>query len=604
MRRRLLLITCVLGLLIGAEPSAAQPLVPGDGLVAEGDRRWDAAIAIYRDVLDRTPARADLLIRIADIEATRGHLAAAVDALEHAARIAISDPTVYARLSQAYSAAEQPRAAVEAIEGALALSPDNEQYLEAKGQLATWTAQYGRAQQSYRRLRHLRPTDTTVALQLARVSAWSGDTNEACTMYREYLAEHAEDGAVWIELARTETWRGNYAAALGALDKYEALYGNTSEYRAELAAILARAGRPTTAIDLVDPLIQEDPDSQSLHVTRAIARAMQQRRGEAFDGLASMSERWPDTLETRSTRRVLQTALASTVVPEIRFYSDSDGLEVLTFDPAISVAVSSGTRIGAEYRWDRLEARPGSGLDLPAGGVSATHEQVSVSAAQRFKRVEVQARGGHASLAQEDRVIYGVGISATPHDALTVLVERSTGFLTISPRTIGLGITRTDHHAQVHWTPGVEYHVGADARYQDLSDGNRRWELAVSPRRSITRTEQTNIDLGASIYLLGVDKDLNNGYYDPDLYENYAAVVYPYWKVNEDVGLGGSVALGVQRDERPGAFRFGGNASVRATVGIYDPWMLNIHGSVTNNRRLNTGAFRGFSAGIGLTRRF
>jgi hypothetical protein len=80
--------------------------------------------------------------------------------------------------------------------------------------------------------------------------------------------------------------------------------------------------------------------------------------------------------------------------------------------------------------------------------------------------------------------------------------------------------------------------------------------------------------------------------------------VYPYWKINEDVGLGGSVALGVQRDQRPGSFRFGGNAYAEATFGIYDPWMLNIHGSVTNNRRLNTGAFRGYSVGIGLTRRF
>ena len=603
MNLRLMFITCVLGLLV-VVPATAQPAVPGAGLVAEGDRRWDAAVAIYRDVLDRESHRADLWIRIADIEATRGRLPAVVDALERAAQITFSDPTVFARLSQAYSAAEQPRAAVEAIEGALALAPDNEQYLEARGELATWSGQYDRAQESYRRLRQLRPSDTAVALHLARVSAWSGDTNEACTMYREYLAEHPDDGAVWIELARAETWRGNYAAALDALEKYEALYGNTAEYRAELASILARAGRPTSAINLVEPLIQEDPESQSLHVTRTIARAMQQRHGDAFDELESMSERWPDTSETRSTRRVLQSALASTAVPEMRFYGDSDGLEVLTFDPTISVALPSGTSVGAGYQWDRLEARAGSGLDLPTGGVSAEHEQVWVSAAQRFKGVEFQAVGGHAKLSNDERWTYGLGVDVTPHDALTFSIERRTGFLTISPRTIGLGITRTEHHARLNWTPGIQYYIVADGLYQDLSDGNRRWELAISPRRSITRNEQVNVDLGASAYVLGVERDLNNGYYDPHLYENYAAVVYPYWKINEDVGLGGSVALGVQRDQRPGSFRFGGNAYAEATFGIYDPWMLNIHGSVTNNRRLNTGAFRGYSVGIGLTRRF
>jgi tetratricopeptide (TPR) repeat protein len=247
-------ITCALGLLV-VVPAAAQPLIPGAGLVAEGDRRWDAAVTIYREVLDREPTRAELWIRIADIEAIRGNLVVVVDALERAARITVSDPTVFTRRSRTYS--EQPRAAVEAIERALALSPDSERYLEARGELATWSGQYDRAQESYRRLRHLRPSDTTVALQLARVSAWSGDINEACTMY-------GNDRAVWIELARAETWRGNYAAALDALDMYEALYGNTAEYRSELAEILARAGRPTSAIDLVEPLIQKHPENQSL----------------------------------------------------------------------------------------------------------------------------------------------------------------------------------------------------------------------------------------------------------------------------------------------------------------------------------------------------
>ena len=46
------------------------------------------------------------------------------------------------------------------------------------------------------------------------------------------------------------------------------------------------------------------------------------------------------------------------------------------------------------------------------------------------------------------------------------------------------------------------------------------------------------------------------------------------------------------------------NSSVEATLGIYREWMLKVHGSVTNNRRLDSGAFRGTSGGVVLLRRF
>ena len=52
------------------------------------------------------------------------------------------------------------------------------------------------------------------------------------------------------------------------------------------------------------------------------------------------------------------------------------------------------------------------------------------------------------------------------------------------------------------------------------------------------------------------------------------------------------------------AFRFGGNASAEATFGIYERWLLKVHGSTTTNGRLESGAFRGYSSGLVLLRRF
>ena len=95
-----------------------------------------------------------------------------------------------------------------------------------------------------------------------------------------------------------------------------------------------------------------------------------------------------------------------------------------------------------------------------------------------------------------------------------------------------------------------------------------------------------------------------NGYYDPRRYESYMAVLFPYFKISENVGLGFSLAGGVQRDAPTSAFRFGGNAAAEATLGIYRPWALKVSASLTNNRRAESGAFRGYGGSIALIRRF
>ena len=143
-----------------------------------------------------------------------------------------------------------------------------------------------------------------------------------------------------------------------------------------------------------------------------------------------------------------------------------------------------------------------------------------------------------------------------------------------------------------------------DGTYQRVSDGNSRWELAVTPRRTFARTESMNLDVGASVYTLSAAQNLPNGYYDPRRYEQYSAVVFPYFKFSENVGVGLSLGAGIQREVPAAGFRFGGNASAEATLGVYRPWALKIIASATNNRRAESGAFHGFGGSIALIRRF
>jgi tetratricopeptide (TPR) repeat protein len=594
----------ILTLIAGLGTAAAHGQTRDAGLAAEGEGRWDDAVRIHRAAIEADPSRVDLWVRIADIEARRGNLNECITALQKAATAAPGNASIYFRLSQAYSTAGQPTAALNAIEGALALNPNSVEYLRARATLATWNADYSRAQDSYRQLATLEPEDVDLALAYARVSAWAGDTNEAVAQYQRYLKKHPDVADAWIELAKAESWRGNSVEAVHALSSYRSRFGETPAYSGTLAAVMAAGGRPTQAEEVVTPLLQEAPDSLELNLTRTIALAMQRRTREAFSSLDTVRRIAPDSRDTRSAERVVRTMLGSTAGPAFSFYSDSDNLQLQRFTPNATVALVTGTQFSAGFDRTQLDARSGSGLDQIDGTPSADYRHSWVGVAQKVGRFTFDGQGGYATSGTHSFGTYTVGATARPVDNLMFSVQRSSGAVVISPRTVGLGLTQIGHRLQVEWAPTLQSTIAFDGSIQDFSDGNRRIELIVAPRRSFARTAGFNLDLGVSAYRLETEFDLADGYYDPRRYEHYAFTAFPYFKISENIGLSLSTAAGVQRDSYSPSFHFGGSANAEATFGIYQPWALKINGSASMNRRLESGAFRGLSCSVALVRRF
>jgi cytochrome c-type biogenesis protein CcmH/NrfG len=527
-----------------------------------------------------------------------------IEALEHAVAASPGDASLYARLSQTYASAGSGKAALLAIEAALALEPGRPEYVRARAILATWIGDYRKAQDSYRQLETVYPKDLDLALALARVSAWAGDTDHAVKEFKRYLKTHASNAPVWLELAKTESWRGNYAGAIEALDAYKHRAGETRDYLAQLAAVLATGGRPAQAEDLLAGLLAQSPADYDLNLTHTLALGSQQRAKAAFASLDTVRQLSPDGAQTRTAERVLQTQLGSSAESPFTAYSDSDALRVQRFAPRALVALNSGTQLSAGYDRSELDARPGSGLDTLDGHTGATVEQTWVGAAQRFGTIAVNGQVGYARANEQVSTTYGVGIDARLADGVRFMLSRASGPLVISPRTVDLGLMVTSHRAQIDWTPTLRAQVVVDASVDDLSDGNRRWEVTFSPRRTVARRARFNLDLGATAYRLETTHDFDHGYYDPRAYEYYAATMYPYFKIRENVGLAMTAALGVQRDNTTRSFRLGGNVTGEATFGIYRPWVLKLNGAATLNGRLDSGAFRAFSIGAGLVRRF
>ena len=525
-------------------------------------------------------------------------------ALERAVQQAPQDAELYVRLSQTYAVLNRPSAALDAIEHAVALSPNSIDWLRARATLATWAGDYPRAQDSYRRLAKLVPGDNDVSLNLARVSAWGGQTDAAVEAYTHYLDVHPDSAAAWIELARTEIWRGNYGAALAALEKYQRRFGRDEKYAREMAALLARAGRPREALDVLDPVLRQHPDDYELNLTKAIALASDHRSHQAAASLATLRRLQPHSSDTRSVERVVRNAFASAAEPGVSLYGDSSTLEIQRADPQVTVAFGNGTTVTGGFEHETLRARKGSGLERTNGIENADHDQLWAGGAHQFGAFNLHGRVGQARTSVDNLTTYAIGADITPIDGLTVSVERTSGFFVVSPRTVGLGLRQVSHDARVQWSPDLRWVIAGSVRYQTMTDDNQRWEFTLSPRYSIARTQRLNLDLGFVVSQLGTKTNFDNGYYDPRRYQYYAFTAYPYWKVRESIGLGMSLGLGAQRDDFSPAFRLGGNATAEATIGIYSPWALKVSGGGIFNQRLGSGAFGGYSASVSVIRRF
>ena len=583
--------------------AAGQPAVPAAGLAAEGEGRWADALRVYTEHVNRDPAAADTWLRIADIEARLDQPDRAIIALQRAAAARPGDADIFSRLSQAYAARGHADAALHAIKGALALRPQSEDYLRAAATLATWTGDYATASDAYRQLLRTHPQESALGLALARVNAWAGNSDAAAGAYRKYIKAADAEPNAWLELARVESWRGNTAAALAVLDAYHARFGGGDAYAKERVTILARGGRPRQALRELVPLLASAPQDPSLNVTRTVALAAARHHGAAVSTLETVRSGGAQA-ESRTADSVIRSLLGTSVGPTVTFYDDSDGLRTARVAPKADIGLRSDTRIHAGYERIDLRARVGSGLDTASGGSNAALDQLWAGVTQRVGSFWFGGTVGQSRTDFDELTSYSALVQFTPADSLTVGVERTFGFFAISPRTVSLGLTRLGHRAQIDWSAGARYHVAVEGAYETLSDANTRWALYVSPRVAIARTQRLNLDFGVLIHQFGVTQDLDHGYYDPRRYEYYSVIAAPYWKASENIGVAVSAGVGPQRDDDSRGFTLGMNASGEATFGIYREWMLKVNGSVTNNRRLDSGAFRGTSGGVVLLRRF
>jgi tetratricopeptide (TPR) repeat protein len=568
--------------------------------------QWDKAIEIYKSILTEEPTRKDLWLRISDIEAHLNHPKAAAQAIEKAIELSPQDASLYYRLAQAYSIAQELELALEAIKKSLQLEPKNLTYLRDHASLAMWISDYKAAEGSFRQILSRVPGDNKALLGLARVLAWTGELDGAVNYYQKYINANPEDKSVLIEYVRVEFWRGNYPVSLKILEDYRKKFGEEDIYFQEKSRVLAMAMRPRAALSIIRPLLEKDVENYELNKIYTIALNNGYHLKGSLKSLDNVIRLKPDNPETVDTRLYVKTWRRPSITPGYNYYSDTSSLSINRRLLEGGFFCHSSTQLSAGLEIDRLNADLGSGLEQINGKEDAQHNHIWIGLNSRlFPSLGIYGHLGAAEAvdAAEDILTYRIGGDFWPSDGIRFNLERSYGFFVVSPRAVGLGLTRSMNQLRLQWEPGIRYHIETTFSYAALSDTNRFWEFVFTPRRIVARTENINLDLGVGAWLFGYRYDLNTGYYDPRFYQRYMITNYGYWKFSYNDGLSFVFTVGVQKDNNADRFRFSGTAEVEGTFGIYRDLMLKLNGGFFEIQ-LESGAHRAYAFKVWLTTRF
>ena len=152
--------------------AAGEPEIPSEGLKAEGEKRWTDAIAAYKTAISSDPLRADLWVRIAQIEAVRGQRQNALDAWRHASELSPENAALMFKLATSYSQVNKPKQALAVINKALKLAPRNLEYLRARAVYANWTGDVELTFKTYQSILELLPDNEEALVGLSSAASW------------------------------------------------------------------------------------------------------------------------------------------------------------------------------------------------------------------------------------------------------------------------------------------------------------------------------------------------------------------------------------------------------------------------------------------------
>ena len=498
-------------LLASAAPARAQD--EADRAWAAGDLR--AAEPLYEARVAADANDATALHRIALIRAWADRYDEALVLLD---RLLLVDPrNREARVDRARVLAWRgdPAGAARALDPLLAEDPGFLPALQARAQFESWAGNYDEALATYGRLQEITPEDRSIGLSRARVLSWASRFDAAVAAYDSLLRENPRDTEALLGLGTVLGWASQ-------LDSAEAVYRRVLELEptnAEAARGLARAaawgGRLVPAERRWREVVARDPNDAAAWVGLSQTLRWQGRDAAALDAARRALAIDPTDRDARETLRWARLAVAPRVNASYVSESDSDQNEIWTASTSAAVRPLGTVEVRGDVYHRNARGAAASSERTATGGAMTVWSQFGVGWALSG------TVGATVSDIIEDDVIptYRASIASPRRSPVHGGLSYAHYALDYTAQLIDLAVYLDEVTANLGWTPSQGWTVSGSAgtaRFTGGDSGERN--TRVNGSLAVARRISTPFTLGIGLRSFGFERDLNDGYFDPDFY--------------------------------------------------------------------------------------
>lgn len=510
--RGLVLAIPVLLLWVATPPLAAQ---------APAERAWNAgdldrAAELYEQRLEADSTDVRALHRLALIRAWNQRFEESLELFDRLLAIAPDHPDARRDRGRVLGWAGHRERALEELDRALARERDDVVALEARAQFRQRAGDLAGALEDYRRLAALRPGESDLDLQRARLLSWQSRLEESIALYDSLVRARPGDRDARLELARVLSWAGR-------LDSAASVYRGILERAPEeadavegLARVLGWRGDLRASERYWRRAVELTDGGADAHLGLSRTLRWEGRPAAALSAWKRARAAAPERQDVLEEERWLDALLHLHADPGFTYEGDSDGNRIYTLRMDGGFRVVPRLAVGWESygrrTTNRERAVPDDFEREAAGGVVEAGLQLEPG-------WWLRAGGGvaYSDGARDDELAsWRASVASPRHMPFSFVLSYRREPLDLTSQLIERGVVVEAIDLRTVWSMGSGWQLtaaGSPATYTG-TETNDQWAGLLSLAHDFSRTWR----LGLTGRAFGFEHDLNEGYFDPDLY--------------------------------------------------------------------------------------
>lgn len=507
---------------LSAEDGAEEgPRDAADQAWIDGDT--EQAFELYSAQLNAEPEDAVALLRVGLLHAWSERYVVALEVLDRLVRL---EPTnIDGRLARArvYAWSGDTPEAIREAGQILDVQPDNADARAALALFQSWSGQLDEALASYDELATIAPQYGGAQRQRAQVLAWAERYEQSLASFEALVEANPDDADARLGYARALGFSGDFDRAIAQYD--QVLERSPEDIRALIgrSTVLGWAGRLADSERAALRAVDVDGGSGAAWASLGQVYQWQGRVGEALYAFESAAEFAPASAEIRDQLRSTRLSMASRARPSFTWARDSDGNRMLTTSGTASVYATSRLEVqGSAYRRTLEQERTSGRIENTAFG-GMIEADVQVGSGWRVSA----AVGGSVTdgVGDPSFTAFRAGVRTPERHAAVVSLDVSSQGLDETVALAGRGVRADDMLLSLRWSPAPLWRVDGvlgEGRYEGTEENRRRSGYIGASRRI-----GGFFSLGASLRGFSFEKNLSDGYFDPDVYG--VAELTAYW---------------------------------------------------------------------------